>query len=418
MRLRHVQLQLNVGHENLGGGLRMTSSLAQGLRSRGITVSLLRLGAPHAERDRFYDRVITCQPRPLPLLWRLGPWATLPSWLRIARAAAADADAIISLSPVPAVATKWAYPHKPLIYAPAVVDAIEWPAARSPYRWFERRAFRIADRVLVTSPAVRDAIATQVCPLRRPVGVALLGVDQQHAAAGARTRAELGIPADAKLLLTVGGLNENKGQALIAAALAKHAGPDWWWAVLGRGPAEAEIRAQLGNSPFAARTRLVGEDPAIGDWYRAADCLVGCSRSETFGMAIAEALSHGVPVVIPQTDPERVMSPLAPHIDDFQLGATFMRGDAAGLCKAIQMTLADSSSAPTLRERCQRFATANFAAFNWATCALELFDATEDVTLHPTLPAAVPPPAPGVAENAFAATVADAPAGITCTTPA
>lgn len=100
-------------------------------------------------------------------------------------------------------------------------------------------------------------------------------------------------------LLTVGSLTDRKNQMAVLEGIHKsgHAN-SYRYVTIGGGPnAEAyKIRAakygiEYQNEPFVSLMEL-------GHWYRAADYHILISRSEGFGMCIAESLACGTPVII------------------------------------------------------------------------------------------------------------------------
>jgi glycosyltransferase involved in cell wall biosynthesis len=412
---RTIQIQLNAAPDAPGGGSRHARNLARGLRELGVRVTVLCTGRPI---DRIPDEFAAahwCRPRSGPLLWRLGPLATLQTWLRAARRATADVDAVIALSPAPAVATSWVRPRLPLIYAPAVLDRVEHPSPRQTlYQRLERHALHRADAVLVRTAAVREAIANLYGRRRGPFGIALPGIDPRHAAAATRPRAALGIPDHARLLVTVGLVNENKGQQLIARALLESTGPDWWWAIIGTGPDATTIRAMVAGTPLAPRTLLVGHDTRVADWYAAADVLVAASRHETFGQVVAEALAAGLPVIIPRNEPGATLSPLAEHVERHELGRTFRRGDTTELAAALHAVLDSATEHARLCRHALRFARANFVWTRYAECALQLLSSGTDV-VFPALSGCDDLPAPtATAARAVVATPTAAASPSTC----
>lgn len=377
--IRTVQIQALTAGDDHGGGAQHARMLARGLRECGVRATLLCTGwegGGHGD----YDEVVAVRPRAWPLLWRLWPLDTLPLWARVIRRSAAAADAVISLSPILAVATRRAWPRRRRLYAPTVLDRLEHPRPRAAlYQRVETWAFRGAARVLLPTPAVRTTVELLYGPLRTPVAVCPLGVNAAHALDVRRTRAELGIPPDAKLLLTVGHVNENKGQRHIAAALARCAAPDWWWVLVGHGPDEQRVRQTLRGAPIAARTRYVRADRQVADWYAAADVLVAASRQETFGLAIAEALYAGRPVVLPRDEPGRILSPLAEAVEQFGLGATFRRDDQASLETILCRLLSNAELRQTMGQRAATFARENFSPRRYAQCALHLLQGNPHV---------------------------------------
>lgn len=390
-RIESVQIQVLSAHHAVGGGARDARALARGLRDQGVRVSILCTGDARPDVDPVYDEIVAVTPRSAPLLWRWQPLGALPFWLATVRRTTRDIDAVISLTAPQAVATHWGCPGVPLLFAPAVLDRVENPTPQySPYKWCETQAFRAADRVLIRHAGVREVIESLYRPLRKPVGIALPGIDDAHAECVQRDRTALGIPHDAKLLVTVGLVNENKGQRYIAEALRRCAQADWWWAIVGDGSDRPAIEAALADSPMRQRTRFVGVDPNMGDWYAAADCLVACSRHETFGEAIAEALWVGVPVVIPKHRLHVAMSPLAEAVEHFGLGRTFPRNDPAALASALSDVLTDESERCAIGDRARAFARENFSASRYAQCALRLFASTDDITYPLLSPDATP----------------------------
>lgn len=377
-RIRTVQIQLAAPADAPGGGPRHARNLARGFAELGIRTTVLCTGVAAASGPACYAAWHVCRVRPRRLLWRLGQVGALGDWCGAVRRCTSDVDAVVALSPAPALATAWTRPRLPLVYAPAVLDRVEhphrWPTL---YQWLECRALHAADAVLVRSTAVREVVVRLYGRQRGPFGIALPGIDPCHALGAVRTRAQLGVPVGAKLLITVGLVNENKGQHLIAQALARHAGPDWWWAIIGEGPGGRAIRAALRDGGMADRTLFVGVD-RVADWYAAADVLVAASRHETFGQAIAEALCAGLPVVVPKNEPGAVLSPLAEHVEDFALGGTYRRGDREGMGQALWAVLGNSAVRARLGENAAGFAGANFTWARYAECALRLLTTRSD----------------------------------------
>lgn len=371
--LRTIQIQVMSPYDTVGGGALHARGIAQGLRRAGVRVSLLCTGDGGAASDPDYDEVFACRPKAWPFLWRFPPLGSVPFWFRTVPRTTAHVDAVVALSPVPAVATRWALPEIPVLYCPAILDRVEHPnTRRSPVNWFEQWAFRRAQGVLFTSEAVREAAEVLYRPLRVPTGICPLGVDHDHALRVTRTRAELGIPPDARLLLTVGLVNENKGQRHIARALARCAQTNWWWAILGEGPDEVRVRSELRASIIEPRTLFVGQEPNPANWFAAADVLVASSRHETFGLAIAEALRAGLPVVIPKNQIRWTLSPLAEPVRAHRLGYTFDRRDTGSLAQALTAVLGDDRELNEMGRRAAAFASANFSWDRYAAHVLEL----------------------------------------------
>lgn len=143
--------------------------------------------------------------------------------------------------------------------------------------------------------------------LRVPAGRALLifaGVDLARfrpasPAEKAAARCALGLPAEGRLLVTVGRDAYEKNYADLYAALADVLpGAGWHFAHAGEGAVER--RAALPPAARAAATAI----PFLADpetLYRAADGFVLVSRSEAFGLAAYEAAACGLPLLLTAT---------------------------------------------------------------------------------------------------------------------
>lgn len=168
----------------------------------------------------------------------------------------------------------------------------------------ERRALRSARRVIATSEWTRsELVRAGIAPER--VVVATPGSDEATAADGT--------PAGVALLC-VGVVAPHKGQdVLIEALAALGTKTDWTCTFAGSlaaYPDYAEHVAALAErAGLRDRVTLTGAlaGAALDGAYRATDLLVAPSRVESYGMAIADALRRGIPVVassvggIPQT---------------------------------------------------------------------------------------------------------------------
>ena len=141
-------------------------------------------------------------------------------------------------------------------------------------------------------------------------------------------------------LLSVATVTPRKGHLVLIDALARLAARPWRLDIIGslaRDPATAgAVRDTIARRGLAARVTLAGEWPQarLGEAYEAADLFVLASYHEGYGMAFAEALAHGVPIVattggaIPETVPARA-------------GLLVPPGDAAALADALGMMMDD-----------------------------------------------------------------------------
>ncbi|MCE2404158.1 MAG: glycosyltransferase family 4 protein [Dehalococcoidia bacterium] len=119
-----------------------------------------------------------------------------------------------------------------------------------------------------------------------------------------RVRGELGIPEDSPMVVTVGNLYPTKGHLYFvrAAAAVKERSPEARFVVVGQTLEGRTKYADVLHSE--ARTLCLGDAMVfagfrtdVADILHAADILVQPSLSESFGIAIAEGLAAGLPVV-------------------------------------------------------------------------------------------------------------------------
>lgn len=100
-------------------------------------------------------------------------------------------------------------------------------------------------------------------------------------------------------ILNVGRLDEQKDQkTLIRAfsALALHY-PNWEVKIFGEGPLKPFLSKLINKLSLQNQVHLMGTTPNIGKEYLNADIFVMPSRYESFGLATAEAMSYGLPVI-------------------------------------------------------------------------------------------------------------------------
>ena len=159
----------------------------------------------------------------------------------------------------------------------------------------ERRGFDVCHAVIVTSDATRDYVVAHygVAPAR--IVVAVPGLDPAPRSAGPASRS--------RKLLTLGAVIPRKRQDYLVEVAARLRADGWRWRIvgdLGRDPAYvAALRDRIAAAGLAGRIELaggIGNDELAHLWSDTALC-VAASHYEGYGMAVAEALRRGVPVV-------------------------------------------------------------------------------------------------------------------------
>jgi glycosyltransferase involved in cell wall biosynthesis len=167
----------------------------------------------------------------------------------------------------------------------------------------ERRALAAVRAVVVTSRTTAGALRLYgVDPDR--ITVVEPGTDFGPPARGSRPRPPASSPDSRELaLLCVATLTPRKGHDILFRALASLRHFRWRLICAGsldRDPATvARLRAQLQADGLADRVELAGDldSRALNAHYAAADLFVLPTLYEGYGMAVAEALARGLPVV-------------------------------------------------------------------------------------------------------------------------
>jgi glycosyltransferase involved in cell wall biosynthesis len=104
-------------------------------------------------------------------------------------------------------------------------------------------------------------------------------------------------------LLCLGSVTPTKNQLAFLAALADLTDQPWNATVVGSTTADPGYAAQVAATAdrLGHRVRIAG--PLTGadlqQLWLGTDLLVLCSRVETYGLVVAEALAHGIPAVVP-----------------------------------------------------------------------------------------------------------------------
>ena len=111
----------------------------------------------------------------------------------------------------------------------------------------------------------------------------------------AAKRAELGIPQDARILLSVGELNENKNHRTVIQAIA---GMDVYYIIAGKGDQKEALMAAADRVGMKDRVKLLGQRTDIAELLAAADIFVVPSFREGLSVSLMEAMASGRPVAI------------------------------------------------------------------------------------------------------------------------
>ena len=200
-------------------------------------------------------------------------------------------------------------------------------------RWAARRSDALVGVSVATATELQRTLG--VTPPRLqivPNGIPL------RTGARDRVRIELSIAPAELLIVAVGNLYPVKGHAVLLDALATlrdHRG--WSLAIAGRGEEEAALRARAAAAGIAERVHILGFRNDIPDILAAGDIFAMPSLSEGLPLALVEAMSFGLPIVvsrvggIPEVVTDNVHALLVPPSDVGALAAALraLIGDPA-----------------------------------------------------------------------------------------
>lgn len=202
--------------------------------------------------------------------------------------------------------------------------------------------------------AVSDAVALQLRSERivadGKIAVVLNGVDvlrfEKVRAHFERERflRHWQLPAAAKLIGTVGELKALKGQEefLHAASEVAKTFPDAHFIIAGidssRDQQQRKLLEKLANTlGLHSRVRFIDWLEDVAELYCALDVFVSASRAESFGLAMAEAMATGIPVVATQTEGAKQL------IQQEMTGVLVPVGDAKAIARAVIALLTDGN---------------------------------------------------------------------------
>ena len=208
-----------------------------------------------------------------------------------------------------------------------------------PMKSFHRLALRNVDRVIAVSSGMVEHLE-RIFPRKKilviPNGTGFSPDPGDRLAKGGEFRKFHSIPPDASLVVTLGELKPLKGQRdfVLAADQVLKAHDDAYFVVAGKDNSiDQKFRREIKRL-----AKVLGLDHRVVwlDWLddispllAAADVFVSPSHSESFGLAILDAMAAGTPVVATATDGAKTLIPVAealvPVRDPLALAAAIIK---------------------------------------------------------------------------------------------
>ena len=200
---------------------------------------------------------------------------------------------------------------------------------------------------------------TETSLLRRGVPAARITLAEPGIASRFRPAEQPSVNRDQAIrLLSVGSVSARKNQCLTAQALSELGDARFRWTVMGSLVAEPEeadrLRRIAAGSGLLERVDLAGpvEEERVASQLRSTDLFVSASTMEWYGMAVAEAVASGVPVLS-----FRVGS-AADWVTGGENGYLFEPTDPNAFCGCLRSLVTDPEKIEPLlaaaQERCAR----------------------------------------------------------------
>ena len=250
-----------------------------------------------------------------------------------------------------------------LVHHPLAVESGISAAQAEGLHASEQTALSAARHVVVTSAATAQQLTSHYAVPAERITVVRPGSDPVRPAP---RRADKTVR-----LLAVGAVVPRKGYDVLLAALATLPDLPWSLTIAGdctRNPkAAAQLKADIERHELGSRVDVLGAVSAerLGELYAQADVFALASRFEGYGMAYAEAVAHGLPVIgtnagaIPGTVPPDAGLLVAP--DDATAFASALRrliGDDAARRRFADAARKAASQLPTWADSAKLFARA------------------------------------------------------------
>lgn len=179
-------------------------------------------------------------------------------------------------------------------------------------------------------------------------------------------RAELGLPAGARVIGWVGRLSREKGADVLLDALARISDSGVTVGVVGDGACRSELEAHASRLGVGQRVRWLGLVPDAGALVTAFDLFVLSSRTEGTPIALLEAMAAGIPVVATAVGG-------VPDVVTAREAILVPAEDPEALARGIEQAFADPAEAAVRATAAARRLASNYGVGPWVSRHTELY---------------------------------------------
>jgi glycosyltransferase involved in cell wall biosynthesis len=238
--------------------------------------------------------------------------------------------------------------------------------------WLRRAAAGAADVFVAVSAATADTARAQRECTAGKLRVVINGTDLSRFPApdGAREtiRRELGIPVDARVLITIGRLVKEKNHALLLRAAAPLLRDDRRLILVGDGALRDDLRARVQHLDGGRYVHLTGARRDVPALLAAADAFVLSSDSEGLPIGLIEAWAAGLPVI------STAVGGIAAAVRTDETGLLVPPGDEGALAAALRRVLDGDAAFEHMARRGRAHALDTYSAERMADAYNSLYE--------------------------------------------
>jgi len=207
-----------------------------------------------------------------------------------------------------------------------------------------------------------------------PTGIHVTGSEFHSVSKNSQTlRSKIGIPADMKILVTVGRLAKEKNIEELLSFISELGNSNYGLLIVGDGPHRAQLEKHAQMLGITDRVYFVGMVPhdKVNQYYQLGDVFVSASSSETQGLTYMEAMANGLPAIC------RKDACLDDVIVDGVNGWQYETFEE--FCKQLDSTLVDGKIYEQMSQNAKSAALNNYSAAAFAQKVEAIYKETIDI---------------------------------------
>ena len=266
----------------------------------------------------------------------------------------------------------------PLVLHPHGMEEFHAPPVKRalylPLRYATRFGARRAARVLAPDASMKNDVLSNLRIDEGKVAVVPNAIDLSEVDKKSPP-AELGIPPTARVLLSVGRLESNKGFSFLVRALARIP-KDFLWVLVGEGPERGALEAEIAREGLRPRARLMGKvtDDELHALYERSELFVHPTLYEGSSMVTLEAMAHRKAVVATR------VGGIPDKVADGENGLLVPPGDADALARAIVEALSESARLASWGMTSRSIVESRFSWSRRVKELMELYETVKNTT--------------------------------------